>query len=390
MLTVSSYRDCRDAYRHRDLRQALYDEGAALMGDVIVNLHGEAHRDRRRLENRLFRRDVFMYWEREVIPEVVERVLAPAVEAGTGDLVALARRAMLTLAVRIAGVDLQDGSDSEFDDLFEIMSRLSRASTVAHATGSKAAIIETGLRALDEFDERFLQPSIRRRMSIIESGSEQTPADVLSTLLENRDALDLPPEVLRREVAYFPWVGSHSTSNALAHAMDRIFDWLVKRPAERNFLGGDPELTQRFVHESLRLHPPSPVALRRAVVDVRLASGVHVPAGETVVIDVSAANRDPDVFGPAASEFDPHRDLPEGVPLWGLSFGTGFHSCLGQELAGGVAPDGGNHKSPLYGAIAVVARELLRHGATPDPDNPPSLDAESTRPHFGRYPIRLG
>ncbi len=390
MLTVSSYRDCRDAYRHRDLRQALYDEGAALMGDVIVNLHGEAHRDRRRLENRLFRRDVFMYWEREVIPEVVERVLAPAVEAGTGDLVALARRAMLTLAVRIAGVDLQDGSDSEFDDLFEIMSRLSRASTVAHATGSKAAIIETGLRALDEFDERFLQPSIRRRMSIIESGSEQTPADVLSTLLENRDALDLPPEVLRREVAYFPWVGSHSTSNALAHAMDRIFDWLVKRPAERNLLGGDPELTQRFVHESLRLHPPSPVALRRAVVDVRLASGVHVPAGETVVIDVSAANRDPDVFGPAASEFDPHRDLPEGVPLWGLSFGTGFHSCLGQELAGGVAPDGGNHKSPLYGAIAVVARELLRHGATPDPDNPPSLDAESTRPHFGRYPIRLG
>ncbi len=95
MLRVSSYRDCRDAYRHRDLRQGLYDEGVALMGDVIVNLHGEAHRDRRRLENRLFRRDVFMYFEREVIPEIVERVLAPAVEAGRGDLVILARRAML-------------------------------------------------------------------------------------------------------------------------------------------------------------------------------------------------------------------------------------------------------------------------------------------------------
>ena len=390
MLRVSSYRDCRDAYRHRDLRQALYDEGVALMGDVIVNLHGEAHRDRRRLENRLFRRDVFMYWEREVIPEIAERVLAPAVEAGRGDLVVLARRAMLTLAVRIAGVDLQGGGDREFDDLFEIMNRLSQASTVAHATGNKADIIESGLRALDEFDERFLQPSIRRRVSMIESGSEQMPADVLSTLLQNQDALDLPPEVLRREVAYFPWVGSHSTSNALAHAMDHIFDWLVKRPADRNLLCGDPELTQLFVHESLRLHPPSPVALRRAVVDVRLASGVRVPAGESVAIDVAEANRDLEVLGPAAAEFDPHRNLPEGVPLWGLSFGTGFHSCLGQELAGGVAPDGRNHGSPLYGAIAGMARQLLCHAATPDPDDPPSLDGESTRRHYGRYPIRLG
>ena len=388
-MRLSRYLDCRDAYRHRDLRQALYDEGAALMGDVIVDLHGEAHRDRRRLENRLFRRDVFLYFEREVIPEIVERVLAQAVEAGRGDLVVLARRAMLTLSVRIAGVDLQEGADREFDDLFEIMSRLSRASTVAHSTGNKVDIIESGLRALGEFDERFLQPSIRRRMSMIESGSEM-PADVLSTLLENQDALDLPHEVLRREVAYFPWVGSHSTSNALAHAMDHIFDWLVKRPGDRGLLCDDPELTQRFVHESLRLHPPSPVALRRALLDVRLASGVQVSEGETVTIDVSAANRDPEVFGPAAAEFDPQRNLPEGVPLWGLSFGSGFHSCLGQELAGGVAPDGGNHRSPLYGAIAAMASQLLRHAATPDPDDPPSLDGESTRRHFGRYPIRLG
>ena len=35
------------------------------MGDVLVNLHGEAHRDRRRLENRLFRRETFELYERE-------------------------------------------------------------------------------------------------------------------------------------------------------------------------------------------------------------------------------------------------------------------------------------------------------------------------------------
>jgi cytochrome P450 len=79
---LSTYADCRDAYRHRQLRQALYDEGHALMDDVIVNLHGDEHRNRRRLENRLFRRDVFLRWEHDVIPVIVEGVLAPAVAAG--------------------------------------------------------------------------------------------------------------------------------------------------------------------------------------------------------------------------------------------------------------------------------------------------------------------
>lgn len=391
---LSSYPDCRDAYRHRDLRQALYDESVALMGDVIVNLHGEAHRDRRRLENRLFRRDVFVYWEREVMPHIVERVLEPAVAIGKGDLISLARRAMMTLAVEIAGVDLAKGSDAkgsdaEFDDLYELMTRLSRASTVVHATGAKADIISDGLVALEEFDARFLQPSLRRRVALIESGSDELPPDVLTTLLVNQDALDLPPDVVRREVAYFPWVGSHSTSNALAHAMDHIFAWIAEHPGDRRELSTNSELTQRFVHESLRLHPPSPVALRRALIDVRLGGATQVLAGTTVVIDVAAANRDPGVFGPSACEFDPYRVLPDGVPLWGLSFGTGFHACLGQELAGGVSADGLAQRAALHGSIAGMACQLLRYGARLDPEDPPQLDVESTRPHFGRYPILL-
>ena len=40
-------------------------------------------------------------------------------------------------------------------------------------------------------------------------------AAVLNTrpdLLVNQDRLDLPPGYVLREVVYFPWVGSHSTS----------------------------------------------------------------------------------------------------------------------------------------------------------------------------------
>ena len=57
VVTIATYHDARDAYREKQLRQALYDAGDVVMADVLVNLHGDEHRSRRRLENRLFRRD---------------------------------------------------------------------------------------------------------------------------------------------------------------------------------------------------------------------------------------------------------------------------------------------------------------------------------------------
>lgn len=392
---LTSYEDCRDGYRSMGLRQALYDDGVTLMSDVIVNLHGDAHRARRRLENRLFRRDVFVRWEREVVPAAIRDALRPFVSAGRADLVPLSRRAMMTIAAAIAGVDRPEGTDEEFDALYEVMTRLSRASIVIHATGDKQAIKDDGLAALAEFDERFFTPSMQRRQALLRDADTPTDLlvtcpDVLATLLLNQDRLDLPRETVLREVAYFPWVGSHSTSNALAHTMEHIFTWLEQHPEDRAALESDPELVQRFSHESLRLHPPSPEALRHSLTDVTLGSGRTIPADTAVTIDVVAANRDPEVFGPTAQEFDPHRDLPEGVSLWGLAFGSGFHACLGQELAGGLAGEaGGADGAVLRGSIATMASVLLQHGARLDPDDPPALDTQTVRKHYGRFPVLL-
>ena len=77
VVTVTTFADAQEAYRQKDLRQALYDAGEVVMSDVLVNLHGEEHRNRRRLENRLFRRDTFDVYERELFPQVTEDTLAP-------------------------------------------------------------------------------------------------------------------------------------------------------------------------------------------------------------------------------------------------------------------------------------------------------------------------
>ena len=389
---LTTYHEAREAFRHRDLRQALYDEGAVLMDDVIVNLHGPAHTDRRRLENRLFRRDTFLVWEREVIPSTVEGVLAPHLAAGRADLIVVARRAMMHLSADIAGVDLPADDDPAFEVLYEQMSRLARASTVIHAVGDKAAVIADGSAALLEFEERFLRPAVDRRRALIAASEADDdvvlPRDVLTTLMVNQDRLALPSDIVRREVAYFPWVGSHSTSNALVHATNRIFEHEACHPGTLSALGGDRFLLQRYVHEALRLHPASMEMHRRALADVTLASGRAIPAGARVIIEMIPANRDVEVFGRDADTFRPDRPVPDDVPRWGLTFGTGFHACLGMELAGGLpADDRTSADEHLFGAIVVMIEVLLRHGARPDPVDPPVPDAASKRPNFGRYPV---
>jgi len=403
VISLTRFADAREAYRHKGLRQALYDEGHRLMDGVIVNLYGSAHLDRRRLENRLFRRDTFAWYEAERIPSIIDDVLVPAVRTGRGDLLPMARRTMLTLSLMVAGVDRRQQDDAEaeageLDEIYTLMDRLARASTVAHAVGDKAAIIADGDRALAAFARDFFESSRQRRLAILEVfaageiAEEDLPKDVLTTLLRNQDRLELPADTVLRETAYFPWVGSHSTSNQLVHAMHHVFDWIERRPEDRRRLLAEPLLLQRFVHESLRLHPASPVSVRIAVEDLELKSGIGLRSGDTVVIRLDEANRDPEVWGDDADDFVPTRALPDGVMPWGLSFGHGVHACLGQELAGGVEYldrlEGSQMPvGHLVGAITVMARSMLSAGARPDPLQPPQRDTSTTRQVWGSYPV---
>ncbi len=393
-VVLSTYDEAREALRNKDLRQALYDDGAALMSDVIVNLHGAAHTARRRLENRLFRRDTFSYYEREIIPVAIEDVLKPALERGSGDLLDLGRRTMISLSTAIAGVDISMDNREELDRFYSIMVRLNRGSNVVHATGDHSALTADGLLALEEFNGSFLGRSIDRRQPLLnefragELAEDELPRDVLTTLMRNQDDLDLPDETILREVAYFPWVGSFSTSDAFVHAMDHLLAWLADHRESRETLRTDRVALQRFVHESLRLHPASPEARRIALADVTLSNGRVIPTGSGVVVDLISANRDPKVFGERPGEFNPYREISAEVSPWGLSFGHGFHACLGQELAGGLAP--GNDFEPsthLFGAITVMAGILLDHGVHRDENAPPRQDPLSTRPHFDSFAV---
>ncbi len=164
---VSSFDDVKDAFRQRELRQALYDDGESLMKHVIVNLHADEHRTRRRVENRLFRRDVFHLYEHELIPAAVNELLEPHLRDGWVELQALTRRTMLHVGLLVAGIDRPAGTTEESTRLAALLVRLSRASVVAQSTLPKQDVIDDGQVALAELQREFITPSAERRQELV-------------------------------------------------------------------------------------------------------------------------------------------------------------------------------------------------------------------------------
>ena len=113
-----------------------------------------------------------------------------------------------------------------------------------------------------------------------------------------------------------------------------------------------------------------------------------ISKGDKVVIDLETVNRHKPSFGEDANDFNPLRELPQGVQPWGLSFGQGMHACIGQDLAAGLVFDANStEEDHLFGLVPVAVQTLFLNGCSPDPNNPPEMDDSTTRPYFGRYPV---
>ena len=79
---TSSYKTIKSALVNRNLKQALYDEGKVIMDGVLLTLHGEEHRKRRKLEHRVFQRDFFKYYEQELFPKTLDETINPFLKKG--------------------------------------------------------------------------------------------------------------------------------------------------------------------------------------------------------------------------------------------------------------------------------------------------------------------
>jgi len=157
------------------------------------------------------------------------------------------------------------------------------------------------------------------RELLLRRGSEPA-GDLLSELTADTD---LSVEELTNVTLVLLTAGSLPTSNMLALGTFA----LLSHPRQQVTLMSDPAVLGSAVDELLRYLSVNQFDVRRAALeDVELAAEV-IRAGETVVLALAAANRDPSRF----------RD-PDTLDLrrqgsGELAFGHGIHHCLGQHLA---------------------------------------------------------
>ncbi|MFD5828476.1 cytochrome P450 [Lentzea sp. NPDC060358] len=117
--------------------------------------------------------------------------------------------------------------------------------------------------------------------------------------------------------------GHETTSGLIANTMYA----LLVQPERWRGLVADPTLARAALDETLRYDAPVRNATHRVTREAVEFGGTTVPAGEILLVSLSAAGRDPGTTDDAA-EFDLHRTVRHHV-----AFGHGPHHCPGQQLA---------------------------------------------------------
>lgn len=390
---ISDFKTAGETLRVNDLRQALYDAGAILMDKVLVNLHGKEHQMRRKVEAKILRPNFYRWYETEVFKKTLDETITPYLKEGKADLVDLSYRILLNLTADFSGIDRPDKSVAETERILSMLRTFGKAATLGQAKGDKDAISNEINDSIEAFNVEFYKPSKQKRLEYLnrfklgEISESDVPKDVLTELLKNQGKLGLSDDIILKETAFYLLAGAFTSIHTLTHAMHELFE-RMKDPTQENRLMNEPIYLQRCIHESMRLHPSSPTAMRRPTCPYQTNDGKTLNNSDTLVINLMEANRDVSVFGLDAKEHNPERNLPSGVPPYGLSFGKGMHACIGVNLAAGIIPK--KDTDPLthqYGIITLTAKKLLEYGAVPNKNKPGVVDRSTVRNNWSSYPI---
>lgn len=274
---------------------------------VPNGLDGEAHRAARALLDPFFAADRMEAFEpaiRSVADDLVAELVDKQMFDAVGGLGA-------TFAVRGQSVWLGWPAhlESELLDWMEDNHAASRSGDLAR-TAAVAAHFDAIVRSV---------------LDVRRAAGAAAPNDLTTELVRLVDANGQP---LRDEVLVSilrNWTGGDLGSIALCAGV--VLHGLAEQPDLQRHLrsASDAELLAA-IDEFLRLDDPF-VSNRRVATRAAEVGGHPVAAGEQLVLNWTAANRDPDAFDGAES-FDPQSHAAAN-----LVYGTGPHICPGRPLA---------------------------------------------------------
>jgi cytochrome P450 len=321
-----------------------FDKGRPFVGNGLATSEGDFHMRQRRLMLPIFHRERL-----RVYAEVMREQSAAIADAWTPGQRIAADQAMheLTFTVTTKALfhsDLGDRAVAEIQHWLPIFLK---------------GLMRRSLSPIDML-EKLPIPS-NRQFELARSGLKKIiddvieiyladPADhgdLLSMLVNVRDedtGEGMSHEQLHDELMTILIAGTETTGTALSwlfHELGHRSDITARLyPEIDSVLGGRPvtfddvpalTYTRRIVNETLRLHSPVWMSMRRAATSVELG-GVHIPPGSELLYSPTTMHRDP-AFYTEPDRFDP--DRWESSPRRGtyLPFGGGRHKCIGDHFA---------------------------------------------------------
>ncbi|TXI39387.1 MAG: cytochrome P450 [Mycobacterium sp.] len=322
LVVFSSFADCDAVLRHpsscSDRLKSTIAQQAVAEGQParpfgtpgFLFLDPPDHTRLRRLVSKAFSPRVVKALEPE-ITTLVDGLLDSVEQSGHFDVIAdLAYPLPVAVICRLLGVPLED--EPQF----------SWASALL-AQGLDPFIAFTG--AAPGFEERleaglWLRQYLR---GLLERRRAEPGDDLMSGLIAVEESGDqLTEDEIVATCNLLLIAGHETTVNLIANATLAM----LRHPQNWAALSADPSLAAAITEETLRYDPPVQLVGRVAGADMTIGD-VHVTRGDTMMLLLAAAHRDPAVTE-HPDDFDPGR-----TAVRHLAFGLGPHFCLGAPLA---------------------------------------------------------
>lgn len=322
LVVFSSFAECDEVLRHPSscadrlkstaAQQAIAEGAQARPFGTpgFLFLDPPDHTRLRRLVSKAFSPKVVKALESDVTA-LVDGLLDKVEAAGTCEVISdLAYPLPVAVICRLLGVPIEDEP------------KFSWASSLL-AQGLDPFIAFTGQP--QGFEER-LQAALWLRgylRDLLQQRRTQPRDDLMSGLIAVEEAGDqLTEDEIVATCNLLLVAGHETTVNLIANA---VLAMLRHRDAWTE-LAHDPGNASAIVEETLRYDPPVQLVGRIAGDDMSIGD-TRIPKGDTMMLLLAAAHRDPAVIE-RPDEFDPHR-----AAVRHLAFGLGPHFCLGAPLA---------------------------------------------------------
>lgn len=352
-LTVfSSFADCDAVLRHpascSDRLKSTTAQQAIAAGEEVrpfgtpgfLFLDPPDHTRLRRLVSKAFSPKVVRALEPD-IAALVDGLLDSAEQAGSFEVIAdLAYPLPVAVICRLLGVPIEDEE------------KFSWASALL-AQGLDPFIAFTGQSP--GFEERleaglWLRGYLRE---LLHQRRSRPADDLMSGLIAVEEAGDqLTEDEIVATCNLLLIAGHETTVNLIANAVLAM----LRHPEHWAALGHDPAHVAGIVEETLRYDPPVQLVGRVAGEDM-IIGDTRVPKGDTMMLLLAAAHRDPAVTD-RPGEFDPTR-----TAFRHLAFGLGPHFCLGAPLA----------RMEAAVALSAVTRRFPRARMAGEPSYKPNV-----------------